>query len=78
MSTVEQLYKEAQKLSPADREALGQRILESVGPEFPPDFLAEIERRDEEIGRGQETVEWEQIRDEWRDQLRARATGHLA
>jgi putative addiction module component (TIGR02574 family) len=48
MSTVEQLYEEALKLPPADREALGQRILESALPGLDldsPSGKEEIRRR---------------------------------
>ena len=78
MSTAEQLYEDAMTLSDEERTHLGERLLASVEFVISEELTALIQRRDEEMDRGEETVEWEEIRDEWRAQLNARATRQLA
>ncbi|MFN0145798.1 MAG: hypothetical protein ACKVT1_04755 [Dehalococcoidia bacterium] len=78
MSTAERLYDEAMQLPEQDRVHLAERLLDSVEPEFSPEFIAQIHARDEEMNRGDETVGWAEIRDEWQAKLKARAASHLA
>jgi putative addiction module component (TIGR02574 family) len=55
--SIEQLEAEAMKLSPGERERLGEKLLGSVphDPEFEAEWVEEIDRRVREIRRGEVT-----------------------
>lgn len=83
MSTAERLYEEALSLPPAEREALGLRLLDSAGPPGvrhidDPWWEGELRRRDAEMVSGEDPgVPWEEIKAGWMALLSGDAARHL-
>ncbi len=77
MTTAERLYEEAQALPPAEREALGLRLLESAGPPGrdidDPWWQDEIARRVADMQSGTaESITVEELMERARAVVRAR------
>ena len=75
MPTVDELYEQAMKLSPAEREELADRLFQSILPEVPGEDISpeeweqvwaeEIQRRSDELheGKGQTRDAFEALED---------------
>lgn len=69
MTLLERLLQEAEELTPEDQERLAwmliRRISELAPPDLSPEWVAEIDRRLNEIDSGQANwVEWSDLRDQ--------------
>jgi putative addiction module component (TIGR02574 family) len=69
--TVDQLRAKLLTLSEADRRSLYDALAESLGmewvEEWPPEMLAELERRIQDIESGKaKAIPFEQVMDEWK------------
>lgn len=79
-TSVEELYREALDLDARERAALAARLIESLDTEIEegvePAWLAEVERRVEELDSGKvKTIPWDEVRARLFDTLNASDKG---
>lgn len=75
-TSVEELYREALDLGEGERAALAARLIDSLDAEIEegvePAWLAEVERRIEELDAGKvKTIPWDEVRARLLDTLNA-------